>query len=694
MYHEKPKFDSVILAGGFGKRLNPLTDSLPKPMLPIASKPALERNLGLLRKYGFNSTAVTTMYLPERIESVKRSGVEYFREEKPLGSAGAIRNLRNRINGYIAVISGDAIFDFDLSKARDEFLKSGCDAAMLLCRSCDSGEYGSVCVQGGRIVGFCEKPSPRDTMSDLINTGIYFLKSSVVDLIPEDMQYDFGRDLFPALLKRNIPIAGIEPDGHWFDIGSFGEYHRCNMWVSKGESCFGSHVSVHPGAEIKYSVIMDNCTVGNSFLRGCILGENVTVGNDCIIPPGCVIGPGAELRDGCALAPGSIVQSGDTVIGKALVEAFPEQTQKLVSDDDSIIANDRDDGYFVRLGRMLGDGLNVISFADGKGMSLPQACELACGAAEAGSGCTVLSGGNAPLASFAAAEYRSRTAFIYSENEQTRVKLFSSGGMPISREELRRISSSSPEKAKKAGSVFLMPHGALIKRYIAYLKDRTDVPQSIRVSLSQGSAFLREAAEELGVKISHQGPEFYLTDGGERVGAILEDGTRIGYWQLLTICCIAGEKNGIILPNETPCTVERILRRNGIDVAFYGDSESDMRRLAEGDALHRDGVLLALTVSALTEKLSVSLEQLAGRLPPFSIVTRSVYAERSKMNSTLSRLREECGFKARCAGFEFGEGRANVYASASGRFRIIAEATDSETAEEIALHAIDELGKK
>ena len=694
MYHEKANFDSVILAGGFGKRMNPLTDSMPKPMLPVAGISAFERNLELLRRHGFISTAVTTMYLPERIESIARSGVEYFREEKPLGSAGAVRKLLERTNGFILVISGDAVFDFDLSKATDEFLKSGCDAAMLLCRSCDSGEYGSVCVKDGKVIGFCEKPSARDTMSDLINTGIYFLKRKAIELIPENVQYDFGRDLFPALLKRDVSVAGIEPVGHWFDIGSFGEYHRCNMWMSKGESCFGSHTSVHPNARIEYSVIMDNCTVGNSFQRGCIVGENAVVGNDCVIPPGCVIGPGAELRDGCSLAPGTVVNTGDTVLGEAFAETFPKHSQGLVFDDDAVITDESDDGYFVRLGRLLGSAPNVIAFASGKGMTLPQACELACGASEAGSSCTVISGGNAPLAAFAAAEYRARTAFMYFKNGRYEIKLFSSGGMPCSREELRRLSSSTPERAKKAGSVYLLPHGALIKRYLAYLKDQTEMPKYIRVSRSEESAFLREIAEESGIKEAQGGPEFYLTDDGERAHAILEDGTRISYWQLLAICCIADEKKGVILPNETPYTVERILRRNGIDVAFYGDSDSDVRRLAECDSLHRDGALLALTVAALTEKLSRPLGELASTIPPFSVITRSVFADRTKMNSTLSKLWEECGFGTRCAGFDFGEGRANVYASASGRFRIIAEATDSETAEEIALRAIDELNKR
>ncbi len=694
MYHEKEKFDSVILAGGFGKRMSPLTDSMPKPLLPIANKSAFERNLDLLRKNQFTSTAVTTMYLPERIEAIKRDGVEYLREGKPLGSAGAVASLKGRIGDCIVVISGDAIFDFDLKEAKNEFLKSRCDAAILLCRSCDSGEFGSVCVHGGRVVGFCEKPSPRDTMSDLINTGIYFLNKKALDAIPENTPYDFARDLFPTLLKSGAPIAGIEPKGHWFDIGSFGEYHRCNMWMSKGESCFGHHVSVHPQARIEYSVIMDNCTVGNSILRGCIVGENAVIGNDCVVPPGCVIGPGAELRDGCALAPGSIVNTGETVLGEAFVELFPKQTKRLVLDDDAVIANEGDDGYFVRLGRLLGGGQSVIAFASGSEMTLPQACELACGAAESGSGCTVISGGNAPLAAFAAAEYRARTAFIYNKNGRTELRLYSSGGMPCSREELRRISSSSPETAKDPGSVFLLPHGALMKRYLAFLKEQTAIPQCISVSQSQGSRFLREVAEELGLKEASDGTEFMLTDDGERAEAILKNGMRLNYWQLLAICCIEGGRNGIILPNDTPCTVERILRRNGIDVAFYGDSESDVRRLAESDSLHRDGTLLALTAIELAEKKSASLEELAKRLPPFSVVTTSVFAERDRMNSVLSKLREECGANSRCAGFDFGEGRVNVYASASGRFRIIAEAVDSETAEEIALRAIDELSKK
>ena len=179
----KVKFDSIILAGGFGRRLSPLTDTIPKPMLPIANQSAFIRNMGLLRENGFMNTAVTTMYLPEKIENtdIQSGYVEYIRETDPLGSAGAIGALKSRTEDCILVMSGDSICNYDLKSAKEEFLKSGCDAAILLSRREDSGEYGSVCLCEGKVTELCEKPSVRDTLSDLINTGIYFLSKKALE---------------------------------------------------------------------------------------------------------------------------------------------------------------------------------------------------------------------------------------------------------------------------------------------------------------------------------------------------------------------------------------------------------------------------------------------------------------------------------------------------------------------------------
>ncbi len=692
---EDSKFDSIILAGGFGKRLSPLTDAVPKPMLSISGESAFSRNVRRLRDNGFMSTAVTTMYLPEKIEGFthERGKLEYFREEKPLGSAGAISKIKSRLAECVLVISGDAVFDYDLKAARDEFLQSGCDAAMLLTRCEDASEFGSVCVHKGRICGFCEKPSVRDTLSDKINTGIYFISKKAAEMIPDDKFCDFARDLFPAMLRSGLAIAGLEPKGHWFDIGSLGEYHRCNMWVSGGKSCIGNRVSIHPEARIEQSVILDNCTIGNSILRGCIVAENVCIGNDCIVPSGCVIGAGAELRDNTVLAPGTIISTGETVAGEAPIEYFKRPKSSLWLDDDAIIAQDTDEGYFVRFGRMLGGNGPIIAFAEGNGMTLPHACEIACGVSETGVGCTVISGGSAAFAAFTANEYGTVTAHVSENDSHTEIKLYSHTGMPFSREALMKLSSKSVTISNAPGSVYLLPHGALIKRYMSNIKAEITLPKQMGISKSHSNRLLSEICEEFGIKTDGSDAVFTVSQDGERASAILPDGREVSYWQLLAICCIEGEKSGILLPKETPNAVEQILKRHSIDVAFYGDSESEERTLAESERLPRDGVFLALTAAGLAEKKGVSLGELLDRLPPFSITTHTVYADRHKMASVISRLRDKNAY-GRCAAFEFGDGRVNVIACASGRFRLIAEAVDFETAEEISLRAADLLEKE
>ncbi len=691
---EKTNFDSVLLAGGFGKRLFPLTETIPKPMLPIFNQSAFERNLKLLRDCGFNRTAVTTMYLPEAFQKaeIDRSGVEFFVESAPLGSAGAVGKLKSRIDEAAVIISGDAVCDFDLKKARGEFLESGCIIGMVLTRTSDAGEYGSVCVEDGKIKEMFEKPSVRDTISDLVNTGIYFITPQAAAMIPENSFFDFARDLFPILLSKKIPIAAIIPKGTWFDIGSFGAYHECNMWFSKGENCVGKHTSIHPSARIDGSVIFDGCTIGNSFIRGSIIAKNVVIGNDCFIPAGCVIGEGAEIRDGASLAPSSIVNPKETVKGKHISDYFPKPKQNLELDDDCIIANASDEGYFVHLGRLLGGEGTVIAFAQGGGNTLQQACELACGAAKAGSACTVVSGGNATLASFAAGEYESRTAFIAQVGEKTVVKLFSNSGMPASREEIRAISAKEPKNAKIAGSVYLLPHGVLIKKYLAHLKRHCAIPKSMAVCNFPECKPLKEACEELGV--ADKGDTLFgISRYGDTAFAILPDGSEISHWQLLMICCIEGGVKEIILPSDTPDTVEKILNRHFVKTRFYNDSESAARSDAQRDYLHRDGILLALTTASICEKSGLTLSELAKRLPPFSVMTRAVFADKDRMIEIISEIRSQC-HSGRNAGFDFGYGRVCVYPSAAGRFRLVAEAVDLETAEEISLKAIDLLDKQ
>ena len=186
---------------------------------------------------------------------------------------------------------------------------------------------------------------------------------------------------------------------------------------------------------------------------------------------------------------------------------------------------------------------------------------------------------------------------------------------------------------------------------------------------------------------------FGISADGERAFVRTKDGGEISYWQLLVLCCIEGGRKEIFLPRDTPDTVERILNRHSVKTRFYGDSESEERKAAEKDFLPRDGIVLALTAAAIAEEKGIDLQSLAQRIPPFSVMTRVIYADRDRMYGVIARLREENG-GTRNAGFDFGDGRVSVYASASGRFRLVSEAVDAETAEEISLKAIDLLDKK
>jgi hypothetical protein len=265
--------------------------------------------------------------------------------------------------------------------------------------------------------------------------------------------------------------------------------------------------------------------------------------------------------------------------------------------------------------------------------------------------------------------------------------------MAFSREALRELSSKTPRVSQKQGSVYLLPHGALVKRYLSRLKAEITIPKKLAVASGKQNHFLREISDELGIDSNGATVEFSLSDDGERATAVLPDGSEISYWQLLLICCIEGGKKGILLARDTPDAVERILKHHSIDVGFYGDSESEERTLAESERLPRDGVMLALTVSSISEKKGKTILEMAKSLPPFMIVTRTVFADKDKMTSVISHIRENNG-KGRVAAFEFGDGRVSVFASASGRFRLVAEAVDFETAEEISLRAEDLLEKE
>src|SRR5215210_1019548 len=227
---------AVVMAGGEGSRLRPLTSNQPKPMVPIVGKPCMEHIIELARSHGFEDVIVTVAFLPQAIRSYFGDGggigvnMEYSVEESPLGTAGSVRLASGRLDGTFLVISGDALCDFDLTKLVEFHRERGAAATIALKSVENPLEFGIVVTDSdGRIERFLEKPSWGQVFSDTINTGVYVLEPQVLRHVPAGEPFDFSKQLFPLLLEMGRPMYGYVAEGYWQDVGDLGQYAQANF---------------------------------------------------------------------------------------------------------------------------------------------------------------------------------------------------------------------------------------------------------------------------------------------------------------------------------------------------------------------------------------------------------------------------------------------------------------------------------
>ncbi len=313
---------AVVMAGGEGTRLRPLTSNQPKPMVSIVGKPCMEHIIELLKRHGFEDVIVTVAFLPQAIRSYFGSGeslgieIGYSVEESPLGTAGSVRLAAGRLDDTFLVISGDALCDVDLTRLV-EFHREKKASVTIGLKSVDNPlEFGIVVTdEDGRVERFLEKPSWGQVFSDTINTGIYVLEPEVLKHVPTDRPFDFSKELFPLLLEMGRPMYGCVLDGYWQDIGNLDQYRQANF------DALEEKVQLEiPGIRIR----------GNVWL-----GEGVDVhdldalegpaylGNYCRIAPEATVGPYSVLSTSVTLREGartarSIIDAS-TYIGRSAV---------------------------------------------------------------------------------------------------------------------------------------------------------------------------------------------------------------------------------------------------------------------------------------------------------------------------------------------------------------------------------------
>jgi mannose-1-phosphate guanylyltransferase/phosphomannomutase len=361
---------AVIMAGGHGTRLRPLTSNQPKPMIPIVNVPCMEHIVRLLKEHGFTEVVVTLQFMPEEIQDYFGDGSEwdvniyYSIEDAPAGTAGSVKLAEEYLKGErILVISGDALTDADLTHLVELHEEKGSEATMVLKSVENPLDFGIVITEeDGRISRFLEKPAWGQVFSDTVNTGIYVLEPSVLEEIPAEGEYDFAKELFPKLLEEKRPLYGYITEGYWQDIGDLEQYMQAqrdvlngkvkgvrppgtrlkeNVYVGEraqvneeeltGPVVIGENVRVDEGAEISpHSVIADNvviaagATIERSVIAGgTYVGEGAEL-KDTLVGRSSYIQPRARLLERSALGDDVIVGEGATV--SADVKIYPHKT--------------------------------------------------------------------------------------------------------------------------------------------------------------------------------------------------------------------------------------------------------------------------------------------------------------------------------------------------------------------------------
>ncbi|MFN8671030.1 MAG: sugar phosphate nucleotidyltransferase [Candidatus Sericytochromatia bacterium] len=299
---------AVLMAGGSGTRLRPLTCSIPKPMVPIVNKPIIGHITDLLRKYDVKDIIVTLHYLPTVIENYLKTGEEFdanvsysIEEGAPLGTAGCVKNIEDKLDGTFIVISGDALTDFNLQDALNFHKEKGSKATLVLTRVTNPLEFGVVITDNdGKIERFLEKPTSSEVFSDTINTGIYILEPEVLQYLPANTEKDFSKDLFPTLLKNNEPMYGYIAQGYWCDVGNLETYRTSNYDVLNGKVDIKvpyeekeKGIFIGEGAVIDPTAVLEApCVIGNN----CYIGKNVKISSNSIIGDNIIVSEGASLK--------------------------------------------------------------------------------------------------------------------------------------------------------------------------------------------------------------------------------------------------------------------------------------------------------------------------------------------------------------------------------------------------------------
>lgn len=330
---------AVILVGGLGTRLRPLTCNTPKPMIPIVNRPFIEHMLLRLKSQGIDEVILAVQYLADQFRSTLGDGshlglkVHVVEEPEPRGTAGAVKNVEHMLEGTTFVFNGDVITDLDLQDMLAFHRGHGGKATISLTPVDDPTQFGLVEMdEQKRILRFLEKPRPEDIRTNLVNAGSYIIEADVFRYVPPNEYFMFERGLFPVLLQTGDGMFGYGSRAYWSDIGKPQTYLQVNHDIligrvqydipgeERGRIWYQGEVDIHESVQLVGPILFGpGCSVarGTRIIGPAVIGANCHIGQEvflesCVLWDDNVIEEGASLRS-CVLGHGNKIGAQTTI---------------------------------------------------------------------------------------------------------------------------------------------------------------------------------------------------------------------------------------------------------------------------------------------------------------------------------------------------------------------------------------------
>lgn len=325
---------AMIMAAGVGSRLMPLTMQIPKPMVPMGNRPLMENIVEVLHQHDFTNIIANLHYQADVISDYFLDGrhhgvnMTYSMETELLGTAGGVKNCEWFLDDTFVIVSGDALTDIDLTKLLKAHKENGALATIALKEVEEVEHFGVVITdEVGRINRFQEKPKPEIALSNLANTGIYIFEPEIFKYIPARQFYDFGKQVFPHLVKIKAPFYGVKVEDYWCDIGNLDTYRQAHSDILRGhvnistkgkisENSFGKiladeGVIIDPGVKLEGDVVLGHgCVIEEGvIIKDSVIWANTVISRNAVIE-NCVIGEGCQVGEYCHIRPGAVIAGG------------------------------------------------------------------------------------------------------------------------------------------------------------------------------------------------------------------------------------------------------------------------------------------------------------------------------------------------------------------------------------------------